>query len=130
MAAEQYRDADLVQAIRRIWAISNSAVSVASYNKLKSKDDPSSALIIQRLGSWQQACQLAKIPVNQPSRNYQSRHSASEIIALASRYLASTDQPSYKSFSSWLKQQPAAPSAQTCRNVIGSWQQILQQATN
>ena len=103
---------------------------VASYNKLKSKDDPSSALIIQRLGSWQQACQLAKIPVNQPSMNYQSRHSASEIIDLASRYLASTDQPSYKSFSSWLKQQPAAPSAQTCRNVIGSWQQILQQATD
>lgn len=128
MAAEQYCDADFVQAIRRIWAISNSAVSVASYNKLKSKDDPSSALIIQRLGSWQQACQLAKIPVNQPSRKYQARHSASEIIALASRYLASTDQPSYKSFSSWLKQQPAAPSAQTCRNVIGSWQQILQQA--
>ena len=130
MAAEQYRDADLVKAIRRIWAISNAAVSVASYNNLKSKDDPSSALIIQRLGSWQQACQLAKIPVNQPSRNYQSRHSASEIIALASRYLASTDQPSYKSFSSWLKQQPAAPSAQTCRNVIGNWQQILQQATD
>jgi hypothetical protein len=130
MAAEQYRDADLVKAIRRIWAISNAAVSVASYNNLKSKDDPSSALIIQRLGSWQQACQLAKIPVNQPSRNYQSRHSASEIIALASRYLASTDQPSYKSFSGWLKQQSAAPSAQTCRNVIGSWQQILQQATD
>ena len=130
MAAERYRDADLVQAIRRIWAISNAAVSVASYNKLKSKDDPSSALIIQRLGSWQQACQLAKILVNQPSRNYQSRHSASEIIDLASLYLASTDQPSYKSFSSWLKQQPAAPSAQTCRNVIGSWQQILQQATD
>lgn len=130
MAVEQYRDIDLIQAIQRISKISNSAVSVADYNKLRSKNDPSSARIIQRLGSWQQACLLAKIPVNQPSRIYESQHSASEIIDLASRYLASTKKPSYKSFGSWLARQPAAPSAQTCRNIIGSWQQILQQATD
>jgi len=125
MANQRYSDADIKQALQRISAITSGAVSVAKYDNSRLPSEPSSALLIQRFGSWQSVCKFAKVETNIASRSYKSQHSQAEVIKLVKSYLAQQAKPSYKDFAAWLKTQPAAPSAQTCRNAVGSWQHLL-----
>lgn len=128
MANQRYSDADIKQALQRISAKTAGPISVAQYDNLRLANEPSSALLIQRFGSWQTVGKFAKIETNVASRSYQSQHNQAQVIKLVQSYLVQQAKPSYRDFACWLKTQPDAPSAQTCRNLVGSWKQLLNQA--
>ena len=125
MAAQRYSDQQIFSALR---AVSNSAgnvLSVAKYNQNRTSMQPSSALIIQRFGSWNSALKVAGLTPADVNRAYQRKYQLSEVVEWVRKYLATADQPSYQGFSEWLKSQHSAPAAQTCRNIGGSWQQLV-----
>jgi hypothetical protein len=128
MTNQRYSDADIEQALKRVSAKIPGPISVTRYENNRLATEPSSALLIQRFGSWRSACGFAKVETYPASRSYKSQHSQAEVIKLVKIYLAQQTKPSYKGFADWLKAQPAAPSAQTCRNLVGSWQQLLDSA--
>lgn len=130
MAAQRFTDQDLMQALQQVAKLNETPLSVAKYEQLRTYEHPSSALIIQRFGSWSDATKRAKLPTTKASRSYQKKFLLADAIAITKKYLNSTTKPSYQDFAQWLKTQPEAPSAQTCRNLAGSWQQLLTAAKN
>lgn len=130
MAAQRYTDADLIAAIKEVAMRVDGKLSVSKYDNLRTLAEPSSALIIQRFGSWRSATEIANIKSNTGNRIYRSKFTKADAILVTKKYLASTTKPSYQEFAHWLKGQPGAPSAQTCRNLVGSWQQLLTAARN
>lgn len=130
VATQRFTDQDLLQALQQVAKLSHAPLSVAKYEQLRTDDHPSSALIIQRFGSWGDAVRRAYLPTAVVSRSYQKKFSLADAIAITKKYLNSTTNPSYQDFAQWLKTQPKAPSAQTCRNLAGSWQQLITAAKN
>lgn len=130
MAAQRYTDAQLIAAIKEVAMRIDGKLSVLKYDHLRTMAQASSALIIQRFGSWRSATEMAKIHSNTGNRIYQRQFTQADAILVTKQYLASTTKPSYQDFAHWLKAQPGAPSAQTCRNLAGSWQQLLTAARN
>ena len=125
MAAQRFTDVDLTTALIQVATQLDGNLSVASYDRFRSADQPSSALIIQRFGNWRSAIAKANLVENVPSRRYKRNFLLADAVAITKTYLATTAKPSYQDFAQWLKSQPSAPSAQTCRNLAGSWQQLL-----
>ena len=130
MATARYKDSDLVLALTQVAQISSGLLSVAKYDSLRTVDQPSSALIVQRMGSWGAALTAAGLASNQCSRSYRRKFEPADAVRWTKKYLATTAKPSYQEFSQWLQQQPDAPSAQTCRNLTGSWQALINKAKN
>lgn len=130
MATAQYQNSDLISALIQVAQSSPRLLSVAKYDSLRTLNQPSSALIVQRFGSWGAALAAAGLASNQSSRSYKRKFEIIDAVHWTKRYLASSTKPSYQEFSQWLKQQPEAPSAQTCRNLAGSWQALINQAKN
>lgn len=125
MVNQKYADQDLLKALRQAASQLSETLSVAKYDQLRDLTSPSSSLIIQRFGSWGAALRLARLKSNSSSRSYQKKFEASEIVQLVKVYLADSINPSYAGFSHWLKANPTAPSAQTCRNTFGSWSSLV-----
>lgn len=48
-----------------------------------------------------------------------------DLLDWVRRYLAEDEKPSYGRFSTWLREQQDAPSANTIRNTFGSWSAVL-----
>ena len=91
---------------------------------------PTSARVIQRYGTWNDACRAAGIPVVERARSGRTaRWDAAACTGWVRAFLAS-DAPgrSYVDFDRWLQGQPDGPSAQTVRNTLGSWSQALERA--
>lgn len=130
MAAQRYTDTDLIAAIKEVAMRIDGKLSVLKYDNLRTLTQPSSAVIIQRFGSWRSATEQANINSNTGNRVYRRQFTKADAILITKKYLASTTKPSYQEFAHWLKAQPGAPSAQTCRNLVGSWQQLLTAARN
>ena len=125
MATQRFSDADLIAALTQVALQLDGNLSVASYDRFRSVDQPSSALIIQRFGNWRSAVTKANLVGNVASRSYHRSFELADAVAVTKNYLATTAKPSYQDFAQWRKSQPSAPSAQTCRNLAGSWQQLL-----
>ena len=116
--------------MRRVAALSGgSPLSVAFYDKHRSDDALTSARIIQRLGSWREACAAAGVESNKPSRTaYRHKWSQEDLLDWVRRYRLECDKPSYSDFSRWLRDQAGAPSANTVRNTFGGWSAVLEAA--
>lgn len=125
MATQRYTNTDLIAAIKEVAMRIDGKLSVLKYDNLRTLTQPSSALIIQRFGSWRSATEMAKINANTGNRVYRRQFTKADAILVTKKYLASTTKPSYQDFAHWLKTQPDTPSAQTCRNLAGTWQQLL-----
>jgi hypothetical protein len=126
MAKTIYTSAQMLTALRSVSKKAGKPLSVTKYDQNRDKStQPSSARIIQTLGSWSEAVRAAGLRPNQPSREYFVNFDEEDVLLWVRRYLAKSKNPSYQDFSEWLQQYKKAPAAQTCRNILGSWSQIL-----
>lgn len=130
MATERYNDLDLITALQKVSSSVGGSLSVAKYEQLRSVDQPSAARIIQRFGSWNKAVAAAGTKLTRTTRVYKSKFQTNDVTNWARKYFAQATKPSYQDFSTWLKTQSDAPSAQTCRNLVGSWQAIVNLVKN
>lgn len=117
--------------MRRVAALpGGSPLSVSFYDRHRGDDALTSARIIQRRGSWREACAAAGVESNKPSRaSYRHRWSEKDLLDWVRRYLAEAEKPSYADFSGWLRDQQDAPSANTVRNTFGGWSAVLEAAS-
>lgn len=113
--------------MRRVAALpGGSPLSVSFYDTHRGDGALTSARIVQRLGSWREACSAAGVASNKPSRaTYRHKWSEDDLRDWVRRYLAEADKPSYADFSRWLRDQQGAPSANTVRNTFGGWSAVL-----
>ena len=106
-----------------------SPLSVSFYDRHRAEGALTSARIIQRHGTWSEACTAAGVATNRASRTSYSRAwSEEDLLQWVRRYLAEACKPSYTDFSRWLREQDGAPSANTVRNTLGGWSAALEAA--
>ena len=93
---------------------------------------PGASRLIQRFGSWRQACEAAGVaPIEASRSNYGTRWTDDLLLGWVREYLADPDSTaSYQQFQGWLKERKSAgaPSGQTVRNRLGTWKDILERA--
>ena len=85
---------------------------------------PSSARLVQRYGSWNEACRQAGVPVVEQAvvSGPAQRWTEQQIASWVSRFLADPETASsYAAYTRWAQARPDAPGAQTVRNRFGGW---------
>lgn len=88
-----------------------------------------SVRIVQRFGTWHQACERAGLAVKERDRHYERTWSRAQLLDWVEAYVddVGATRASYAGFDSWLRARKAqgAPSGQTVRNYLGRWTDIL-----
>lgn len=83
---------------------------------------PTSGRILQRFGSWNNACRAAGLETNQGRPSYTRRWTENDLVEAVAEYLQSPGNAgTYSGYDLWARSTPGAPSAQTVRNVLGPW---------
>lgn len=118
--------------IRRIAGLPGGApLTGPFYDAHRSPQSVGSGRIIQRFGTWSEACHAAGVEVEERTRVYRRGWSQEDLLAWARRYLEDAGPaPSYKDFQQWLREHKndGAPSAATMRNRLGTWVTIVERA--
>jgi hypothetical protein len=111
--------ADLRDAASRA---TNGRLSSNTYDSTRRPGSLSSIRLWQRYGSWINVCEKAGVePGAQRVRTYRRAYTPEVCRKAVSEYLAEEGSlGSYLNYSDWAKTHEA-PSAQTLRNVYGSW---------
>ena len=97
-------------------------------------DAVSSVRILQRFGTWREACQQAGVKMHAaPRKHYVRTWDEPALLEWVNVYLATTDKPTYAGLDTWLQEQriltqKKVPSAQTMRNRFGMWRDIVKAA--
>lgn len=120
-------DDDIFEELRRLSRLPGGhPLSANFYDQHRRAESVTSIRILQRFGTWRQACSAAGVQAHEPVRTYSSRWSDDQLLSWVRSYLAaSTSRPTYTGLDDWLRQQSDAPSAQTIRNRYGTWTKVL-----
>ncbi|WP_338748603.1 hypothetical protein [Janibacter alittae] len=123
-------DETVMTEMRRVAGLpGGSPLSVTFYDGHRAEGALTSARIIQRHGTWREACAAAGVESNRASRSsYRRAWSEEDLVDWVRRYLIEEEQPSYGRFGAWLREQEGAPSANTVRNALGGWSAALEAA--
>jgi Homing endonuclease associated repeat len=120
---EAFTDDEILQAIRAAANRCGEPLSHGRYDSV-SRDvaGPSSARVIQRFGSWRQACAAAGVTAGVPARDYTTRWDRASVTSAVAAYLASEGCPgTYAGYQEWARASTDRPSGATVRNVLGGW---------
>lgn len=102
------------------------------YNANRSEGFIGSVRILQRFGTWREACNRAGAATNEPVRSsYDRRWSDEQFVDWAAAYIRATGtRATYNGMADWLRERAdqGAPSAQSVRNEIGRWSDIRELA--
>src|SRR5690625_1396647 len=123
-------DDDILVELRRVAALpGGTPLSGSFYDKHRRSGALSSVRIIQRFQSWTTACAAAGVTARQaPRAVYARKWSRTDLMTWVLRFIDDVGPgASYAAFSRWLREHKdeGAPSAQTVRNVVGTWTEIL-----
>lgn len=126
-------DDALFTEMRRVAALPGGApLTGPFYDAQRSPESVGSGRVIQRFGTWSEACRAAGVEVEKRTRVYRRGWSEDDLLTWARRYLQDAGPaPSYKDFQRWLREHKGegAPSAATMRNRLGTWVTIVERAT-
>ncbi|MEI2712163.1 MAG: hypothetical protein V9G04_02435 [Nocardioides sp.] len=129
MTRETYQDADLLAALRAAAVGVEGPLSVQAYAIWQRRSGgPTSARIIQRLGSWSAALRAAGLAARTADRTYHAKWDEDAVLAAVRVFLAAGGPSSYAAYADWSRDQPDAPSAQTVRNLCGGWAEAKRRA--
>jgi hypothetical protein len=129
----QFSTEQTLAAIRQAWQLSRSTAEGLSYSRYQQLLDegsisgPSAVRVVQVFESWRRATDLAGVPSGRtPNREYESKWSDGEILAMVVRYL---EDPATKgTFAGWdpwrRENAPDAPSGGLLRLRLGPWSQV------
>lgn len=132
MAGPALPQARIVAELQRVAQLPGGApLSVAFYDAHRGEDSLGSARLVQRFGSWREACGAAEVACHAAPRSYATAWTEDALLAWVRRFLDDGPaSPSYAAFTAWLKDHRAdgAPSAQTVRNRFGGWSAAVERA--
>lgn len=141
----RYSRADLVAALREVWSrvpVTDriAGLSHTTYDRLRRRDQPSSAQAINRLGRWEIACEAAGISSGtwtRPKETYASRWSEEDLLDIVATYTRRAGalgvKPTYLGYERYQLGRDDLPSGTTVRNRmrasgLGTWPAILERA--
>lgn len=129
-AEPEVSDEEIWAEMRRVaFPLGGRALTADHYDENRSEGSVGQVRIVQRFGTWREACEQAGVPSNRPPRtDYTRRWSREDLLRWVLAYLDSTDQPSYAGMTVWLREQADAPSSQTIRNTVGRWIDVKREA--
>ena len=87
---------------------------------------------MQRFQTWSAACTAAGVQHRVTTRDYNRQWTEEDLLEWVRRYVAEAEATaSYRKFSGWLGEhrEEGAPSAQTVRNYLGKWVDVVRAAT-
>ena len=127
---ERFSDAVITAGLRELAGLRGSGDDLARVPKAAwdawrdSALLPSSARLVQRYGSWNEACRRAGVPVVEqvvvsgPTQRWTDH----QIAGWVARFLVDAETgSSYAAYTGWAQARPEAPAAQTVRNRFGGW---------
>ena len=107
-------------------------LTAGAYDRLRDElliRGPSAQLIALRFKSWTRACDLAGVECGvAPREHYSSTWSNRDLIAYVRDYVSTTYKPSFGGYQAWAAVTEGAPSAQTLRNRLGPWAEVIRAA--
>lgn len=110
-------------------------LTTKSYSKLIASRDvsgPSLPLLLNRFGSWRDACKIAGVEAGEAARElYDQQFTNHEILCYIRNFMASQLDGSWsiERYVEWREQHcPEAPSIASVRNRIGNWPQVRVEA--
>jgi hypothetical protein len=121
---EKWTDNQILDGIRAAGVIA-STLSYVSFDRIRKEhniDAPSAVRILQRFGTWTNACEQAGVKSGMTMRaDYHRNWTESEMIDWLATFMAQSSTSSHEAYNEWSKSQSGAPGGQTIRNTIGSW---------
>ncbi len=106
-------------------------LTVRSYDQVRGSFDGASApLVLQRFGSWRDACAAAGVAHGQPVRaHYSRRWTKDQLVDAVAQYLSlPSSRGSFADYERWARRTPGMPSSQTIRTQLGTWTRAKTQA--
>ena len=126
----EFTQDDIIKAVRRVWAAvqefkpSAEGLAVATYEEVRSMNEPSAAWVASRFG-WDTICEVAGIPSGgrrRPMSSYTSGWSDPELLAWVKRYVDDAvnrgKRPTYNGYDKWQRELDDAPSGTLVRNRL------------
>ena len=128
MRAPDYSDQQLIAGVAAAAAELGEPLTAAAYDAWQRGHDAASlALLIRRLGSWNQACAQAGVATNK-TRSTSRRWSDDDVVDIVATYLRSPGSTgSFADYSAWAKSQDGVPSGATLRQRF-PWAETKQRA--
>lgn len=129
MRSPEFSEDQLIAGVAAAAAELGEPLTAAAYDAWqRAHDDAASpALLIRRIGSWNEACARAGVAANK-TRSYSRRWTDDDVVAIVASYLRSPGATgSYADYSEWAKQQEGAPSGPTLRQRF-SWAEVKKRA--
>ena len=128
----QWTDEQVLGCLRRAAALHpGKPLTAKRYRQVRSiVGGPTSVRILQRFGTWLQACQEAGVEGGRrPARSYGRAWSEEELRGWVADYLAlPSTRGTYAGYDQWARRIDGAPSAQTVRNRLGTWAAVKRAA--
>jgi len=121
---EKWTDNQILDGIRAagVFATPLSYVSFDRIRKEHNIDAPSAVRILQRFGTWTDACEQAGVKTGQTMRGkYQRNWTEEEMIQWLVTFMRQSTTSSYDAYNEWSKDKDGVPGGQTLRNSVGSW---------
>lgn len=121
--APTYSDADVLAGLREAAVVHGEPLAADRYDSYSGAHHlASSARVIQRFGTWNDACRAAGLEVNRGRASYARRWTEAEMAGHVADYLAAEgSRGSYAGYAEYAQGIAGAPSAQTVRNAFGGW---------
>lgn len=117
-----YTDEQILDGLQAAAETHGQPLSVTQYDAYAAGHDVVGRVrIIQRFGTWNDACLAAGLDVNAAQRAYGKKWSTTSVLPFVAAYLGEATKPSYAGYTAWAREAAGAPSAQTVRNLFGSW---------
>jgi hypothetical protein len=121
---EKWTDNQILDGIRAAGVFA-SPLSYVSFDRIRKEhniDAPSAIRILQRFGTWKNACEQAGVQTGQTMRSkYQRNWTEEEMIQWLATFMRQSTTSSYAAYNEWSKNQDGVPGGQTIRNLVGSW---------
>ena len=119
-----FTDEEILEHLLRAVAVAGSPLTVRMYDDVRGEfGGASSPLVLQRFGTWREACMRAGVTPGQPLRSsYKRRWTQAQMVEHVAAYLSRDgSRGSFADYEAWARTAPDAPSGQTIRTQLGSW---------
>lgn len=126
-----FEDADILQHLRRAAALAGEPLTVRMYEEVRARvGGASSPLVLQRFGTWREACAHAGVKHGQPLRaHYERRWTRDQLVDAVADYLCCDGaRGSFADYERWARGVEGAPSGQTIRTQLGTWSRAKAEA--
>lgn len=130
-SARVFSDQAILAHLREAERQAGSPLTVRAYESVRGSFGGASApLVLQRFGTWREACEEAGVePGRSVRRDYRRRWTEAEMIEAVAEYLEQDGaRGSFADYERWARATDGIPSGQTIRTQFGTWSKAKSEA--